>query len=546
MSNLDTSVIFIYMLLVLAAGMVFARVSKDTKSFFGAGGQAPWWISGLSMYMSFFSAGTFVVWGTIAYEQGWVAITMQWTMCLAALIVALVIAPRWHQTGCSTVAEFIGMRFGTGLQQLYSYITLLLGMIGSGVVLYPVARIVQVASGMQLSTATILLGGAVVCYTATGGLWAVLITDTLQFVILTVSVLSLVPLALNKIGGPEALINNAPEGFFNLFSEEFTPTFIIAFIFYHIFVLGGNWGFVQRYTCVENKRDARKVGLLFAVLYLLSPVFWMIPPMAFRILNPELSGLGSEGAYILISKAVMPMGFLGLMVAAMISATASTANTNMNISSAVFTFDIYKKLIRKKASDKEMMLVARISTLIFGIGMIVIALLVPKAGGIVNVVVTIGAMTGGPVLAPPIWGLFSKRIDKRAALSATLIGLTINLFLKFAAPLLFGYTMSRGAEMFIGVSGTVLVLLAFELTSPIQPVKRVKPAVIPENEPVCDAPTENTFAIRVLATMLLITGAAILVLGLINEGSHLLGIYSSLPVLILAALCWKISWRTAK
>ena len=543
MSKLDLSAIFIYMLLVFAAGMVFARVSKDTKSYFGAGGKAPWWISGLSMYMSFFSAGTFVVWGTIAYEQGWVAITMQWTMCLAGLIVALLIAPRWRQTGCSTVAEFIGKRFDTGLQQFYSYVTLLLSMIGSGVVLYPVARIVQVASGIQLTTATLLLGGAVVCYTATGGLWAVLITDTLQFVILTISVIALVPLALNKIGGLETLTQQAPEGFFNLFSEEFTPLFIIAFVFYHIFMVGGNWGLVQRYTCVADKRDARRVGLLFAGLYILSPIFWMIPPMAYRILSPELTGLGSEGAYILISKAVMPLGFMGLMVAAMISATASTANTNLNISSAVFTYDIYKKLIRKKASDKEMMLIARLSTLFIGLGMIGIALLIPKAGGLVNVVMSIGAMTGGPILAPPIWALFSSRIGKRAALSATLIGLAINLFLKFAAPVLFGYTMSRGTEMVIGVSGALIVLLAFEWAARNQPVVVLEPEEIGKEEPTPNAAGENTFAIRVLATMLMIIGCGMLLLGFINEGSHLMGICTSLPALILAGVCWKISGR---
>ena len=542
MSKLDLSSIFIYMLLVFSAGMVFARVSKDTKSYFGAGGKAPWWISGLSMYMSFFSAGTFVVWGTIAYEQGWVAITMQWTMCLAGLVVALLIAPRWRQTGCSTVAEFIGQRFDTGLQQFYSYVTLLLSMIGSGVVLYPVARIVQVASGMQLTTAVLLLGGAVVCYTATGGLWAVLVTDTLQFVILTVSVIALVPLALSKIGGLEALTQTAPDGFFNLFSEEFNPIFIIAFVFYHIFMIGGNWGLVQRYTCVGNKRDARRVGLLFAGLYILSPVFWMLPPMAYRILSPELTGLSSEGAYILISKAVMPMGFMGLMIAAMISATASTANTNLNISSAVFTYDVYKKLIRKNASDKEMMLIARLSTLLIGLGMIGVALLIPKAGGLVNVVMSIGAMTGGPILAPPIWALFSGRIGKRAALTGTLLGLTVNLFLKFAAPVLFGYTMSRGVEMVIGVSGTLIVLLIFELISDKQTSAIPEPKAVDQPQP--DAAGENTFAIRVLATMLMIIAVGMLALGFLNPGGMTMGLCTSLPILALSGICWKISGRS--
>ncbi len=75
------------------------------KSFFAAGGAVPWWINGLSLFMGFVSAGTFVVWGSIAYTSGWVAITIQWTMCLAGFLVGFLIAPKWHKTKSLTAAE---------------------------------------------------------------------------------------------------------------------------------------------------------------------------------------------------------------------------------------------------------------------------------------------------------------------------------------------------------------------------------------------------------------------------------------------------------
>ena len=88
MPFLDYFVIALFSLMILLVGLAFARQSKNMSSFFAAGGALPWWLSGLSLFMSFFSAGTFVVWGSIAYEHGWVAISIQWTMGLGGFLIA--------------------------------------------------------------------------------------------------------------------------------------------------------------------------------------------------------------------------------------------------------------------------------------------------------------------------------------------------------------------------------------------------------------------------------------------------------------------------
>ena len=98
MSNIDIAVILIFTLLVFICGMSFSKAGKNMKSYFAAGGALPWWMSGLSLFMSFFSAGTFVVWGSIAYSSGWVAVTIQWTMCIAGVIIGFFIAPKWQKT----------------------------------------------------------------------------------------------------------------------------------------------------------------------------------------------------------------------------------------------------------------------------------------------------------------------------------------------------------------------------------------------------------------------------------------------------------------
>lgn len=107
MTTLDIITIVLFSLGVVLVGLAFSQKGKSMQSFFAANGTMPWYMSGLSLFMGFFSAGTFVVWGSIAYSMGWVSITIQWTMAIAGFIVGLLIAPKWHKTGALTAAEYI-------------------------------------------------------------------------------------------------------------------------------------------------------------------------------------------------------------------------------------------------------------------------------------------------------------------------------------------------------------------------------------------------------------------------------------------------------
>ena len=146
MPALDYIVIALFALMVLLAGMAFTGSGTSMKSYFAAGGSLPWWLSGLSLFMSFFSAGTFVVWGSIAYQYGWVAITIQWMMALSGFFIGFYIAPKWRKTGALTVGAYIGSRFGVPLKQFYGYLFLLLSFVTTGAFLYPVAKLVNVST----------------------------------------------------------------------------------------------------------------------------------------------------------------------------------------------------------------------------------------------------------------------------------------------------------------------------------------------------------------------------------------------------------------
>ena len=472
MNILDYITIILFSIGVLITGVSFSKTGKDMKSFFSGGGNVPWGMSGLSLFMGFFSAGTFVVWGSIAYSYGMVSIIIQLTMAVAGYAVGTWIAPRWHRTHSLTAAEYITGRLGVKTQKTYTYIFLAVSVFTTGSFLYPVAKIVEVTTGIPLTTAIFALGAFSMVYVALGGLRGVVVTDVLQFVILFAAVVIAVPLAFDKIGGVGTFFEKVPEGFFELFEGEYTPGFVIAFAIYNMFFLGGNWAYVQRYTSVKTERDSRKTGWLFGVLYTISPILWMLIPMIYRVYNPSLSGLENEGAYLLMCKEAMPDGLLGLMLGGMIFATASSLNATPNISAGVVTNDIFKRM-RPNASEETLMNVARISTWGFGIMAIIVALLIRSMGGIVNVVISVAALTGVPVYLPVIWSLFSKRQTARTILSATFISLAINLIFKFVTPH-FGLALDRTWEMIVGTAVPVILLAGIEV------VLKAKEFIAPE------------------------------------------------------------------
>ncbi|MDO6819567.1 sodium:solute symporter family protein [Zobellia sp. 1_MG-2023] len=522
------------------------------KSFFAAGGALPWWMSGLSLFMSFFSAGTFVVWGSIAYSSGWVAITIQTTMCIAGVLIGFFIAPKWQKTKALTAAEFITDRLGYNTQKIYTYLFLLISIFTTGAFLYPVAKIVEVSTGFPIHTSIIALGILILIYTAVGGLWAVIVTDVLQFVVLTAAVLIVVPLSLDKIGGIDNFVSKAPENFFNLVNEEYTWGFMIAFGLYNLFFIAGNWAYVQRYTSVATPKDAKKVGWLFGGLYLVSPLIWMLPPMAYRILNPELGGLADEGAYLLMCKEVLPVGMLGLMLGGMIFATSSSVNTTLNISAGVLANDVYKHF-RPNADGDKLVKVGRTATILLGILTIIIALLVPYMGGIVEVVMSLAAITGGAMFLPPMWALFSKYQTGKSALIVTVITLAINAFFKFLAPTLLNFSFDRAQEMGFGMGIPVVLLAAFEIYARNQKKEteqydNYQLIVAKKNsETEEEASAGNKKGTRVIGIGAALTGLMILILSFIAKtGALLVGGMGTLVLLLGSYIIFKTTTARSK
>lgn len=420
METTDYAVIALYVIGIVAAGLVFAGKMKDSREMFSAGRRSPWWVSGLSGFMTQFSAGTFVIWGGIAYKYGLVAIVINLSYGVAAMLVGYFVAGRWRKLGVDSAAEFLRLRFGGSVVQFYTWFKggATLFTMGGGV--YALSKIVCVlvplsadhfladpeTGYLSVPIASVALCAMVILITFIGGLWAVLMTDVLQFVIITVSVVFAVPLILSEVGGVSAFLSQAPDGFTSPVAADFTWWFVTGWMIVNFFNIGADWTFVQRYLCVPEAKDARKSAYLFGALYLVSPIFWMLPPLVYRVVNSEAD---PEQAYILACQLVLPAGMMGLMVAAMVSATASMATTRLNVFAGAFTSEVYQRLINRTASETRLVLVGRIATIMLGGVVLAGALLIPRYG-YTSFIIEMNALLNGPLLLPTLWGLFSRKI----------------------------------------------------------------------------------------------------------------------------------------
>ena len=452
MVGVDYLVLSLYLVGIVGVGALFARFNRSASDMFAAGGQSPWWASGLSGFMTMFSAGTFVVWGGIAYKYGLVAVIINLCYGVAALAVGYFVAGRWKKLGVETPAQFIKMRYGKTALHFYTWSMMIYRIVGVAVALYSLALILTalmplaegnplrdvVTGNLSLNWAIVIFGVVVVVYTMMGGLWAVLMTDVLQFIVLNLAVLFVVPMLLIETGGFGGFVSAAPEGFFLPTGGGYTWFFLAGWVAIHFFMVGAEWAFVQRFICVPNPRDARRSSYLFGILYLFSPFLWLLPPLLWRVQQPlpadadaAVIDAAAGQAYILACQAVLPAGLVGLMVAAMFSATASMVSSQLNVFAGVLTSDIYRGLINPDASERRLVWVGRAWTTFLGAVLLGIALAIPYLGGAERVIVSVTSLLVGPLLTPTLWGLMSRRMDARAVFVTAAVCFVTGFAVKF-------------------------------------------------------------------------------------------------------------------
>jgi SSS family transporter len=435
-SRLETAdhiVIIGYFVLLTLIGFYFWRRMRHVRDLFAAGGNVPWWLTGISFYLTGFSAFTFVAYSEMAYRFGIVAMTLAWSAAVAMLAGTIFLAARWQRARIISPVEFLEARFNPVLRQVLAWTGIPLKVIDDGLKIYATGIFVSVGMGYDLRMSILGSGLVMLLYTFMGGLWAVMVTDYVQFIVLTLGVVVLFPLVFSRLGGFEGLFAGAPADFASPVGGPITPLYVLAFYLLVMLSYNGNWAYAQRFYSVRDEREARKAGLLAVGLKILGPPLFILPAVAARTLMPELMQPPNSPQYTYAALALefLPAGLMGLMIAAMFSATMSTLSADYNVMASVITEDFYRRLINPNASQRGLVLVGRLATLTVGaltvgIGMLLIS---TAQRGLFEVMVTVFGLFVGPMLVPMLAGLVSRRLTARGAAAGIVAGLIAGISL---------------------------------------------------------------------------------------------------------------------
>jgi SSS family solute:Na+ symporter len=429
----DHIIIVGYFLLLTLIGIYFWKRMKHVRDFFTGGNAIPWWLAGVSFYLTGFSAFTFVAYSEMAYRFGFVAVTLAWSSAVGMAIGTFLLATRWRRARIMSPIEFLETRYSSAIRQVLAWAGLPLKIIDDGLKIYATGVFVSVGLGYDLKTSILVSGLVMLLYTFMGGLWAVVVTDFIQFIILTLGVLVLFPLVFSHVSSIDFFTAGAPGGFLLPVSAPFSPIYVLAFYLLIILSYNGNWAFAQKFYSVRDERAARKAGMLAVALKILGPPLFILPAMAARSLMPELlqPPNSPQYTYAALSLKFLPAGLMGLMIAAMFSATMSTLSGDYNVMASVITEDIYRRLFDKEATQRRLIIVGRVATLAVGALTITIGitLIASARKGLFEVMVTVFGLFVGPMLIPMLAGLLIRRVTWRGAAAGIATGFASGLTL---------------------------------------------------------------------------------------------------------------------
>lgn len=447
LQTIDYVVIVLYFVLMLAIGFYFLNRLTSTKDYFAGGNKIPWWTSGVSLYMTNFSAWIFSGAAGFVYFTGYFALIHFVFMALAYYLGSQLTAARWRRSRVISPVEYTNIRYNLTTQQLFSYCIALVFILSAGVQLAAIGRLLAPSLGLDVSFIIIGIGVIILAYTFSGGLWAVNITDFVQFVILMAVSIVIVFLSLGLVGGPVELIRNLPPlEFSHTYNNvHYDGHYLIGMLM--ITTIGVAAGGAQRFYSVRDEKSAKRVGKLAGFLFLTFPLIFGVPPLVARVLWPDLSVVEffsgqfqpMDLVYLAVSVEVLPAGLIGVFVAALLAATMSALSSVYNLISSIIVRDMYKDAFNPQASDQLIFRLGRYATVGLGLGTIALALtFVHSETGIFNIMMAFFTLLNLPTAIPIAFGLIFRWIPRWGAFGCTIWGLYIGILTRYLLDWSFG------------------------------------------------------------------------------------------------------------
>lgn len=490
-SNIEYLVIIGYLILIVTVGFVFKKFSTNTKDYFIGGAKGSWWLVGSSAFMSAFSAWTFTGAAGVAFEAGFSVMIIFLGNAFGFFLNYLFLGPWLRQMRVTTFPEAIAGRFGEVTRNFYAIYEVPIRILYSAMALYGLGIFCSAVFGYSIYHVIMVCGVVVLFYSATGGRWAVMATDFLQGLILVPLTLIIAWLCISKLGGIDGMfeqieIQGLSEKFSminsaELFAGAYTWGWASAMVTKGFLVFNSMYA-GPRYFSVKDGKEARKAAIFASVLFLIGGLVWFLPPITARLLFPEqVMGLAiskpAEAAYAIASLNVLPVGLIGLIVVAILTATMSSMDTGLNTNVAIMIKDMYPKLVRRfkwtPKPEKVLLSYGRLLTWIMGILVIFLALYLAQQNGkgIFEVMLDIGALLLTPIQIPLMWGLFVKRTPWWAALLSISLALAVSTMAFINVPLsTFGFAEDATWTFQVKFFGVFIAgSLGFMLSIPFAP-----------------------------------------------------------------------------
>ncbi|MEY4917780.1 MAG: Sodium/glucose cotransporter, partial [Verrucomicrobiota bacterium] len=372
----DYIIIGFYLVFMLAIGLVFRKMSKNTSDYFRAGGAMPWWLTGASAWVFSFTAWTFTGAAGKVYESGLLVLCVFYSTMVGLAVAIAVTCLRFRRMRVITWMEAVRLRYGPFNEQFYTWVKLPLLLLFAGVSLNAIGVFMSAVFQIEMNSMLVILGVVVTVVAFAGGSWAVLASDFVQaFLIVTITICTAVmTLAHDKIGGLGGLLDKVPSAHLH-WSELARPELIFIWVLATLWLKFSDENNMERatmYLMTRSDKDARKMVLIPLIGTLLGPLIWFIPSMAATILHPNLAAdypnlkQPHEAAFLSVAMDVMPQGLLGLLLSAMLGATVTSMDAGLNKNVGIAIRSLYKPVFKPDASEKHLLVAGKICTLIFG------------------------------------------------------------------------------------------------------------------------------------------------------------------------------------
>lgn len=432
LTSFDLIVITAFFLLMLVIGIYSYFRNKNADDYFVAGGNLPWWLSGISHHVSGYSGAVFVAYAAIAYTHGFtIYVWWAFTIGLTILASAKIFPVRWvrlrKKFHIQSPLEFLARRYNILTQQIMAWSGVILKLFDIGAKWASIAILLNVFTGISLPIGILISGGISLLYITFGGLWAVVMTDFAQFIIQLLGGFVMFFAVLYKLDGLESIFtiwDNLPSENSQPFNDPYGVGFALAFLFINFLSYnGGQWNLATRYISSPSESQATKAARLSGWLYLIWPLILFFPMWAAPIILPDLDD--PSQSYGLLTLLLLPSGLVGLVIASLFANTMSMTSSDINTISAVITRDILPNISKKFSLDKISLLTARVTTFIFTLLTIIVALQYEYFGGILGLIITWFGALVGPIAVPMLFGVIPafKSCGPVAAISSIFAGL---------------------------------------------------------------------------------------------------------------------------